>query len=220
MLTHLTAKSSNAKTGPIAVSTSSRKQCPDSCPLKGNGCYADSGPLALHWRKVTNGERGLEWLEFLQAIQALPDGRQFRHNQAGDIVDPSTLQGAGQLAQLTAATQGRTAWTYTHHKLNRRGLQAVKAATANGFTVNKSCQSELEADLNMRLGIRSVFIVRSDETRTAWTTEGGNRAVVCPAQRFEAMTCERCGLCAKRPSNVAIAFLAHGTHRKKTEAVL
>ncbi len=46
-----TRVSSNAKTGPIPVTTTSEETCPVSCPLKRNGCYADAGPLALFWRK-------------------------------------------------------------------------------------------------------------------------------------------------------------------------
>ncbi len=47
---HLTSKSSNAKTGPIPVSTSTAAWCPDSCPLKGAGCYGNGGPLAIQWK--------------------------------------------------------------------------------------------------------------------------------------------------------------------------
>jgi hypothetical protein len=44
---HLTRVSSNAKTGKIPVSTSSKATCPATCPFMGNGCYAASGPLAI-----------------------------------------------------------------------------------------------------------------------------------------------------------------------------
>ena len=58
---HLTKTSNNAKTGPIAMSTSSKSTCPDDCPIKEKGCYAGNGPLNLHWQKVTNGERGVSF---------------------------------------------------------------------------------------------------------------------------------------------------------------
>ena len=47
----LTIASSNKKTGAIAVSTTSRDNCADDCPLKGDdGCYAESGYYTrLHW---------------------------------------------------------------------------------------------------------------------------------------------------------------------------
>lgn len=48
----LTMKSSNVKTGPIPVSTTGAQSCPNACSLKGSGCYAEGGPLGMHWRKV------------------------------------------------------------------------------------------------------------------------------------------------------------------------
>jgi len=220
-LTHLTAKSANAKTGKIAVSTSSKSQCPATCPFRGNGCYAESGPLALHWAKVTNGDRGMAWPEFLAAIAALPAGRQFRHNQAGDIVDPNTSLGAQQLAELATASQGRKAWTYTHHRITTaKAAYAIRQATDSGFTVNASCDSAEHASAMLDHGIPAVFVCDSTETRTSWPIAGDNVAVLCPAQRIDGMTCETCGLCAQRPDNVAIAFAAHGTGKRKAEAAI
>ena len=43
-----TLKSKNNKTGNIPVTISASKTCPDACPLKGAGCYADIGPLMIH----------------------------------------------------------------------------------------------------------------------------------------------------------------------------
>jgi len=219
---HLTPSSANAKTGPIPVSTSSAETCPSAavCAFKGNGCYAERGPLALHWRAVTEGRRGVPWAEFLQAIRALPAGQLWRHNQAGDLWKPGTLTGRTALAQLTEANRGRRGFTYSHHKRTPATVQAFKAATAHGFTVNASCHSEAEADAAISDGLRAVFVVPADDQRTAWETSGGNRAIVCPAQRFEGMTCARCQLCAARPSHVAIVFRAHGTGRKAAELAL
>lgn len=222
LLFHLTRVSSNAKTGPIPVSTSSAETCPskDVCPFKGSGCYAERGPLALHWRAVTEGRRGMPWADFLQAIRALPVGQLWRHNQAGDLWKPGTLMGRAALSQLVLANRGRRGFTYSHHRRTPETVQAFKGATANGFTVNASCHSEAEADAAMADGLRAVFVVPASETRTQWETAGGNRAVVCPAQRFDAMTCARCQLCASRPQHVAVVFRAHGTGRAAAERAL
>jgi hypothetical protein len=55
---HFTRVSGNAKCGPIPVTTTSADSCPPTCSFKGNGCYAESGPLALHWKAVSSGKRG------------------------------------------------------------------------------------------------------------------------------------------------------------------
>ena len=82
---HVSTVSGNAKTGPIPVTTSSKNTCPDSCQLKGNGCYAESGRVNMHWQKVSKGERGLSFDDALDSIKALPSGSLVRHNQAGDL---------------------------------------------------------------------------------------------------------------------------------------
>ena len=217
---HLTRISSNAKTGPIPVSTSSRATCPDTCPFRANGCYADAGPLAIHWQAVTAGARGVAWPDFLQLIKNLPAGQLWRHNQAGDLYKPNTLTGQTALAALTAANRGRRGFTYSHHKLTPATVRAFKAATSNGFTVNASAETERAADAAISKGLRAVFVVPADETRTAWKTADGNRAVVCPAQRFDRMDCATCKLCQARPQNVAIVFKAHGNGRAKVETVI
>ena len=44
-----TKVSSNRKVGKMSVTTTERQSCPDACPFKGNGCYADGFPLAGVW---------------------------------------------------------------------------------------------------------------------------------------------------------------------------
>jgi hypothetical protein len=217
---HLTVKSSNAKTGPIPVSTSSATTCPATCPFRSNGCYADSGPLALHWREVTAGRRGMDWEDFLAAIVALPERQMWRHNQAGDLVDPSTAAGQASLDALVSANQGRRGYTYSHHIRGAATVAAFKSATAQGFTVNASCDSEAQADRAISAGLRAVFVVDSGESRRFWATPDGNRVVVCPAQIRDDITCQTCKLCQARPQNVAVAFKAHGSGKKRVNAAI
>lgn len=68
---HITLKSGNKKTGKIAVTTSSSSTCPKSCPFKGNGCYAEGGPLRIHWDKVNSGERGITFSELIKSIKSI-----------------------------------------------------------------------------------------------------------------------------------------------------
>lgn len=217
---HLTPRSANSKTGPIPVSTSSRITCPAACPFRGNGCYAESGPLAIHWGAVTAGARGVRWPAFLSAVAQLAYGQLWRHNQAGDLWRPDTKRGREALTQLTRANRGRRGYTYSHHRRTPAVVAAFKAATADGFTVNASCHSEVEADAAIAQGLRAVFVVPSGDRRTLWRTAGGNRAVLCPAQRFDTMTCERCQLCHSRPQEVAVVFRAHGTQRGRIDAAI
>ena len=87
---HLTEVSSNKKTGPIPVSTTSSDTCPPACPFNDGGCYAKSGPLALHWKKVSEDQRGDDFDTFIDKIKKLPKNQLFRHNQAEICSDLAT----------------------------------------------------------------------------------------------------------------------------------
>jgi len=213
---HLTRVSSNIKTGPIPVSTSSRVTCPASCPFAKNGCYAESGPLALHWQKVTAAERGESLPRFLAAIAALPVGQIWRHNQAGDLPHTAGRISRRFIRAIIAANRGRNGYTYTHHSLAiGENASLIRSANRNGFTVNVSTESMAAADSAIAAGLPAVLAVPSDEKGTSWRTPAGNRVVVCPAQRSDTTTCADCKLCHKRPRNLIIAFIAHGTGKRR-----
>ena len=226
MKTHLTIKSDNVKTGPIPVSTSSFKQCPPACPFAKNGCYADSGPLAIHWRKVTEGERGLEWPEFIQAIAKLPNGQIWRHNQAGDLPGIGNRIASGLLRELVAANGGKKGFTYTHKPMLGTTPQAtsnrnaVASANAAGFTINLSANNPAHADELASLAIGPVVCVVPSTTNANLTTPAGRKVVICPATQRDNVSCATCQLCARGDRSVIIGFPAHGTSKKKADAIV
>ncbi len=221
MLTHLTIKSDNAKTGPIPVSTSSGKTCPSTCPLLNNGCYAQNGPLNWHWGKVTAGIRGLGWKQFLKAIASLPAGQVWRHNQAGDLPGIHTKIDAVKLAQLVDANKGKRGFTFTHKPVigNASNAKAVKQANAKGFTVNLSANSMTEADALLALKIAPVVVVVDQNAPRVSYTPAGNKVVVCPAQQRDDVTCASCKLCSVQQRAV-IGFRAHGTSKNKVSKLV
>jgi hypothetical protein len=227
---HLSYPSKNIKTGPIAVSTSSAITCPDSCPLKKNGCYADSGPLALHWRKVSNGERGCDFQEFLNKIKELPRGILTRINQSGDLMGENEVINPVELDMLTKAGKKVEMFTYTHKQvLFGRGVPteivknnraAISAANEAGFTINLSGNNLDHADKLFDLGIAPVVsVVPSDVTRNCVTPKG-RRMVVCPATKSDRMNCDKCRLCQKKDRNFGIVFPAHGSRKKRVDLIV
>ena len=216
---HLSRVSSNVKTGPIPVSTSSRATCPSTCPFNnGGGCYAANYPMRHHWDAVTRGERGSTLRDFLAAIQSLTPGQLWRHNQAGDLPHTAGKISRRFMRAIIRANRGRNGYTYTHHDLKQgENLSLIRSANRHGFTVNVSTETETAADEAIAKGLPAVLTVASDETRTTWQTAAGNRVLVCPAQRSDTKTCADCKLCHKRGSRVVIAFLAHGTSKRKAE---
>lgn len=221
---HLSAKSGNAKTGPMAVSTSAKSTCSPSCPFlpdNGGGCYAQSGPLNLHWLKVSSGERGTNFATFLSKLEELPEGSAFRHNQAGDLPHNNGKISETFIRKMIKSVAHLKAYTYTHHNLKLGdNLSLIRKANRAGFTINVSCETEAQVDDAIACDLPAVVVAKSDETRTQWRTNDGNIVLVCPAQRSDTVTCNDCMLCHKRGKKVAIAFLAHGTGKRKAEAQL
>lgn len=218
---HLTLESSNVKTGPIPVSTTSGDTCPPSCPFYGRGCYASSGPLKLHWDKVTQEQRGDSLGEFCAKISNLPAGQLWRHNQAGDLPGRGEIVDVDALQRIVDSNKGRRGFTYTHKPMaKRRNREAVRKANLNGFTVNLSANNLAHADTMAALGIAPVVAVVPSDTQHKFTTPGGRLGIVCPAQTREGMTCAKCKLCSVASRKIIIGFLPHGTGAKKVNSIV
>lgn len=222
---HLTAKSKNAKTGPIPVSTTSAATCPSSCPFNnGGGCYATGGPLAMHWRKVTSEERGTGWTEFCDTIAALPEGQLWRHNQAGDLPGDGLTIDPLAMNELVHANAGRKGFTYTHYPVtgvstaeatNRR---EIKHANDSGFVVNLSANNMAHADHLASLGVGPVVTVLASDVTENTRTPEGRKVVVCPATQRDDVSCATCKLCSRHREAI-VGFPAHGASKRKATAI-
>jgi hypothetical protein len=225
MKIHLTAISSNVKTGPIPVTTSESSTCPDVCPFKKSGCYADSGPLAIHWSKVSSGNRGDSLDVLSRQIRSFPAGQVWRHNQAGDLPGLSNAIDSDALAKIVKANKGRRGFTYTHKPCEGDSNQstgnraAVRFANREGFTVNLSANNVSHADRLVDLQAGPVVCVVPEATQDVFYTPQKRKGIVCPAQQRDDITCANCQLCSKRDRSVIIGFRAHGTSKKKAEAI-
>ena len=219
---HLTLKSANSKTGPMAVSTTAKASCPDKCPLKKAGCFADGGPLQLHWEQVSQGARGVNFDDFILQVAALPRGAEYRHNQAGDLPPkedtPNTID-AVKLAALAAVIRRRRikGFTYTHYPVidNEVNQIAIKAANDNGFTINLSANNINEVDTLLALNIAPVAVIMPLSAPKVTFTAAGNKIIICPAQTNKKTACIDCMLCAKTDRSFSIGFYPHGSSAKK-----
>ena len=218
MRVYFTRQSRNAKTGPIPVSTTSADTCPDACPLKGAGCYADHGPLGLLWRKVSQGRAGLSWADFLEQIETLPRRILWRMNQAGDLPGEGDAIDQDKLSQLVRANGTRRGFTYTHKPATRSNLAAIQAANKAGFTINLSADNLREADTLSDTGAGPVVVVLPADQLRPVKTPQGRTVAICPAT-IAPVTCMDCGLCALPGRKAIIGFPAHGIRRKAASAI-
>lgn len=245
-----TLVSRNEKTGPMPVTTTESATCPPACPFNSRdggagGCYAESGPLALFWRKVTEKRAGLAWADALAKITALPKGTLWRHNQAGDLPGVGNAIDAAPMRELITANKGKRGFTYTHKPVglgdfeSATNLALIRDANRAGFTVNLSGNNLEHADALADLGGAPVVAVlpsdmgRKTEKGGAWAeslqeyrarvgkpaTPSGRPVTVCPATYQGGMSCARCGLCAVANRRAIVGFPAHGTSKRKADAI-
>lgn len=221
-----TRVSQNVKTGPIPVTMAHKETCPSACPLKSSGCYAEAGPVNIHWSNISTGKRGIEWGELIDNIRALPKGQLWRMNVAGDLPHAGQMLDSLMLDQLTQANRGKQGFTYTHHRVIGRDVTAshnreeIYRANAGGFTVNLSANSPEHADELYSLGIAPVVTLVDIDAPKISHTPAGRAIVVCPAVSTDGVTCSTCGLCAKRDRRSIVGFPVHGASKKKAARVI
>jgi len=214
---HFTAKSQNVKTGPIPTTVTSAATCPDACPLKAKGCYAQGGPLAIHWRAVTQGKRGGTLQALCDNIAALPEGTLWRHNVAGDLPGDGDTIHRQDMVALIEANIGRRGFTYTHKPpAHADNATLIHYANNMGFTVNLSANTLAHADTLAALNIGPVVVVQDaiEGTRADTVTPEGRKVATCPATYRDDVTCKSCGLCAVRDRKVIVGFPAHGAAKR------
>lgn len=215
--------SGNRKTGPIPVSITTSDTCPDACPFKGAGCYAEGHWLGAYWRKLNDGRaRSLDLEGFVDAIKAIAPGTLWRMNQAGDLPGENDRIDGEALARIAEANQGRRGFTYTHKPVGFASFDAVSNARAvdranrAGLTINLSADNLAEADELSDLGIAPVVVVLPTNAPDKGNrTPAGRHVVVCPAQLRDEITCATCELCANGSRKSIVGFKAHGMSAKK-----
>ena len=220
---HTTIKSNNRKVGKIPVTTTSADTCPDVCPFNNaneGGCYANGGPLAMHWAKVTRKERGDNWSTFITTVSSFKDDQLWRHNQAGDLAGDGKLLDADANDELADANTGKRGFTYTHYPVltSKHNANVVKRMNDKGFVVNLSANNVKHADALYDLGIAPVATVLPETQTTNTTTPKGRKGVVCPATIRDDVSCATCQLCAKQRDAI-IGFPAHGSSKRKADTV-
>ena len=227
----LTDRSSNAKIGPISCVTVTNKTCPDACPLKRNGCYADYSHVGALWRKmsealpgdsVPHGRASVKVHSFEAMLDWITNTatRLWRYGIAGDLPGEGDKIDAAALSRIVEANKGRMGFAYTHKPTtDKANRNAIEAANRDGLAVNVSTNSVDHADKVKASGIKApvVTIVPAD-TLNNFKTPAGHQVVICPAVT-QKLTCLECKLCARPNRKSIVAFPAHGAGKAKAEGI-
>lgn len=225
-----TLVSGNRKTGPISTTMTTSDSCPDACPLKRNGCYADYSFVGMHWRKLDK-ERGLS-LKALCAFIKKRATHVWRYAVAGDLPGEGDSIDTCALIDITEANRGKRGFTYTHkpvlydtvtrYTVHRHiadgNRKAIERANKNGFTINLSANDPNHADALYDLEIGPVVCLLPEGAPKQSKTPKGRCIAVCPAEYAE-IDCARCQLCAKANRKVIVGFRAHSSGKGKANAI-
>lgn len=235
----LIPESKNAKTGNIIQSYSHRSTCPNRCPLKGNGCYADNYHTSHQWDRCEDKNdfryianyRDL-MLDLMSAAAAhAKRGRKevlFRHNVAGDvayensnIIDSSRVRSIADACKLVSDILNVKirGYTYTHCEISLQNTTVIHEALDKGFIINYSCETVSEVREANDLGCDAVITSVNPEETINELKKVGIRSVQCPAQTHDNVSCERCRLCS-RHRDIVIVFKIHGNGSNKARKVI
>ena len=208
--------SSNSKLGPIPMVISSPDTCPHACPLKGQGCYAEQGPVLWQWRKASDS-----FEETCANIRALPKDTLWRYGVAGDLPSQDQIHIDVEAAeQLARANRGKRGFLYTHYDptlpANR---DVIFRMVQSGLTVNLSADSLDDADRKAAINLAPVVTLLPKDAGPVSYTPEGRRVVRCPATANKKITCSSCGICQKVGRTSIIGFPVHGTRWKAAERI-
>jgi hypothetical protein len=218
----ITLASGNSQTGPIPTTVTEKESCPTTCAFFEKGCYGKYHLQGVHWRKVSNHERGVSWDQFITQVRKFVPNSLWRHNVTGDLPHILGDINPGMVDSLVRANRGKKGFTYTHHVLNTHNLKVIQNANANGFTISASTESVEVADKVMtEHNIPAVAVIPSTESRRFFHTESGRKVIVCPAKIHKGkVNCSTCGLCQQPDREFIIAFPAHGTAKNTVNQIV
>lgn len=201
-----------------ATYASIKSSCPKTCPLMGEGCYAELGHTGIHVKRLDEQAVGFSPLQVARAEAnsidesykggAVPSGRDLRIHVSGDC---RTIAGARLVNKAVGRWKkrgGGNAWSYTHAWKN------VPRDTWSNVSMLASVSDIAEASEAQSLGYVPSIVVGEHQSERAYTLEGSDiKWIPCPNQT-RGVGCSDCKLCFNdarlADGNFGIAFAAHG----------
>ena len=214
---------------PHKVSTtyvSIKASCPSTCALRDNGCYAQSGPIAIQLKKLDENSKRFNpdraAVQEARLIEAsfnggpIPQdgakgGRDLRLHGFGDARTKRAAKRLGKAAINWANRGGGSVWTYTHAWKN-----VPRSMWGDKVSVRASVDKMEDISKAQQMGYAPAIVVPQFKNGAKVWEENGVKFIPCPAQiNKESMTCVKCRLCFRdtflKENNFAIAFAAHGS---------
>jgi hypothetical protein len=201
--------------------------CPNACPFKGAGCFADAGFTRISGERMDRAARGLPAIEVVrQEVIAIDrafggdpipqdgarGGRDLRLHVGGDC---GNATGAAMLAR--AATRwrergGGVVWSYTH-------LWPIVDRDQWGPAISVLASVERAGNFAAarRMGYAPAIVLPELPADGKAFVMEGVRVIPCPAETRKS-TCVECRLCLDRDLLKMGAGIAFGVHGQQAAA--
>lgn len=208
-------RSDNKKIGNASATYVTQATCPKTCPFLNAGCYAETGFVGLHARRLEeHADPASAALEESAAIDRLSGKRDLRMHVVGDV---TSNDGAKNLAGAAARYLNRAqslpvrVWTYTH------AWRSLRRKSFGPISVLASCETTQDVKKARKKGYATAIVVDKFKSDKAWT-EDGIKIVPCP-EMTRGIVCTDCRLCLNdnnlKKAGITIAFEAHGSNAEK-----
>jgi hypothetical protein len=206
-----------------ATYASIKTSCPKSCPLMGEGCYAELGYVGITSHRLDDEAKGQSPLETARAeakaiVESygggdVPKGRDLRLHVAGDS---RTIKGTRILSNAVRHWKkrgGGDCWSYTH------AWKHVPRSVWQHVSILASVNHVSEVDEARKQGYAPAIVVGEHPSDKAYKLDGSDtKWIPCPAQTRH-VGCTDCRLCFNadrlHEGNFGIAFAAHGVMKKQ-----
>lgn len=208
-----------------ATYVSIQASCPRDCPLMGEGCYAELGPVGIHSHRLDKEAEGMSPLEAARAEAKaidssykggdVPKGRDLRLHVAGDS---RTIMGTRVLNKAVARWKrrgGGSVWSYTH------AWKHVPREEWSNVSILASVNHVGEVEAARAQGYAPAIVVSEFAGDKAFQLDGcDTKFIPCPAQTRD-IGCTDCRLCFNadrlHQGNFGIAFSVHGARKNNVK---
>jgi hypothetical protein len=195
--------------------------CPDTCSLKGNGCYAQAGSVNIHVRRLDKRARQHSPLRLARAEAeaintsyhggVVPAGRFLRLHISGDS---RTIKGTRLINKAVGKWKkrgGSDVWNYTH------AWSHVPRKEWSNVSVLASVENVKEAEQARACGYAAALVVAEHPSEKAYTLPGSDIKWIPCVQQTKGIGCSDCRLCFNADrlykDGYGIAFAAHGSKK-------
>ena len=179
----------------VSATWVAQASCPDSCPFKNSGCYAETGRSGIHTRRLNAAESAGDYnaldLAKLEAaaIRGLSGKNDLRLHVVGDCKTRAAARTVAAAAAEYAGKHGKRVWTYTH-------ATNVPRSDWGSISILRSCQTMAEVKTAHARGWATALVVPNKHNGPKVVDLGdGFKGVPCPYQTGKTKSCVDCGLC-------------------------